>query len=102
MNDRPRSLRYRQALDEAEARIVAALPEIIDGLVRRAKEGDAKASFYLLDRILGRAAGAKAAPVDDRQAPYTEADWEGDEAQRESSRDLLRMFRPTSGAGNSL
>jgi hypothetical protein len=102
MSTQPKTLRYREALDAAEQRIVDALPEIIDRLIAQAREGDLKASTYLLDRILGKAAGAKAAPADDRQAPYTETDFEEDEQEREERRQLFGVLqaRHTSGARN--
>jgi hypothetical protein len=104
MSTRPKTLRYRQALDEAEQRLVDALPEIIDGLVARAKEGDIKASTYLLDRILGKTAGAKTAPADDRQAPYSEADFEEDEQARDEHRRIFGLLhtRQASGARKSV
>jgi hypothetical protein len=104
MSIRPRTLRYREALDGAERRIVDVLPEIIDSLIARAREGDIKASCYLLDRIFGRAAGAKAAPADDREAPYSEADFERDEEEREDTRRLLGVIqaRHASGARNGV
>ena len=68
MSLKPRTLIYAEALQAVEQRIVEALPEIIDGLIGRAKDGDAKAAVYLCDRILGRAAGAKVAPADDRRS----------------------------------
>ena len=49
-----------------------ALPDIIDGLIARAREGDTKAAVYLCDRILGRVAGSAMPPADDRREPYTE------------------------------
>jgi hypothetical protein len=93
MSTRPKSLRYRQALDAAEQRIVDALPEIIDGLIARAKEGDSKAAVYLCDRILGKTAGTKTAPADDRQAPYSEAECEDDEQEREDQRGLYAFLK---------
>jgi hypothetical protein len=57
MSAKPRTLKYAEALQAVEQRIVDALPEIIDGLIGRAKAGDAKAALYLCDRILGRPAG---------------------------------------------
>jgi hypothetical protein len=68
MSTRPKTLRYREALDAAEQSIVDALPEIVGKLIAQAKEGDLKASTYVLDRILGKAAGAKTAPADPRWA----------------------------------
>ena len=87
MSPKPRTLKYAEALDAVEQRIVDALPEIIESLIGRAKEGDTKAAAYLCDRILGRTAGAKVAPADDRDAPYIEAAVELDEQEREEDHD---------------
>ena len=89
MSTRPKTLRYREALDAAEQRIVDALPEIIDGLITRAKRGDTKAAVYLCEPTLGKTAGAKTAPADDREAPYTEENFEEDEQEREEHRSLF-------------
>ena len=93
MSTRPKTLRYREALDAAEQRIVDALPEIIDRLIARAKEGHAKAAVYLCDRILGKTAGTKTAPVNDREAPYAEEDFEEDEREREDNRELFAFLK---------
>jgi hypothetical protein len=69
MSEKPRTLKYAEALQAVEQRIVDALPEIFDRLIAQAKEGDAKAAQYRCDRVLGRSAGAKVAPVDDREPP---------------------------------
>ena len=100
MSTRPKTLRYREALDAAEQRIVDALPEIIDGLITRAKAGDGKAAVYLIDRILGRSAGAGAAPADDRQAPYTDEDFQEDEEEREERRSLFGMIKRKADENN--
>lgn len=89
MSTLPKTLRYREALDAAEQKIVDALPEIIDRLIARAKEGDSKAAVYLCDRILGKTAGAKTAPAEDRQAPNTEDDFEEDQEERVAHQDLF-------------
>jgi hypothetical protein len=96
MSPKPRTVKYAEALQAVEQRIVDALPEIVDGLIARAKEGDAKAAQYLCDRILGRTTGAKVAPADDREPPYTEAAFELDEQDREESDDFRRIL---SGSG---
>ena len=83
MNDAPKALRYAEALASAEARIVAALPDILDRMIARAKAGDMRTAVYLCDRIMGRAAGAKAAPADDREPPYSEEAYRLDRAGRE-------------------
>ena len=80
------------ALQAVEQRVVDALPEIIDALIGRAKAGDMKAAIYLADRILGRTAGSKVAPADDRERPYDEAAYELDEQEREEDNDIRRMF----------
>jgi hypothetical protein len=92
MIPKPRTLKYADALQAVEQRIVDALPEIIDGLIGRAKDGDVKAAAYLCDRILGRIAGAKVAPADDREAPYTYAAFELDQQERERDNDLRRLL----------
>jgi hypothetical protein len=78
MSIRPKTLRYREALDAAEQRIVESLPEIIDRLIEKANEGETKTAVYLIDRILGKAAGSNLPPAEDRRPAYTEADFEVD------------------------
>jgi hypothetical protein len=92
---KPRCLKYSQAIEAAEQRIADALPEIIDRLVSLAKDGDLKASTYLLDRILGRSAGAKTAAADDRESPYTEEDFEEDEAEHDMLYGFLKTPKPS-------
>jgi hypothetical protein len=99
MDTKPKALLYRDALAAVEQRIVDALPEIIDGLIARAKEGDAKVAMYLCDRILGRAARSASVPADDRRAPYTEDDFRLDEEEREAD-DAMRGMFSTLGASN--
>ena len=89
---KPRTLKYAETLQAVEQRIVDALPEIIDALIGRAKDGDLKAAAYLADRILGRSAGAKTAPADDREPPYDEAAFELDQQEREGDDDIRRLF----------
>ena len=76
----------------SKQRVVDALPEIIDALIGRAKDGDLKAAIYLADRILGRTAGARVAPADDRERPYDEAAFELDEQEREEDNGIRQMF----------
>ena len=89
---KPRTLKYAETLQAVEQRIVDALPEIIDALFARAKAGDLKAATYLADRILGRTAGAKIAPADDRERPYEEAAFELDEQERVEGDDIRRLL----------
>jgi hypothetical protein len=99
MNEKPKTLLYRDTLATIEQRIVDALPEIIDGLVARAKGGDAKAAVYLCDRILGRVAGAAIAPANDQRFPYTEDDFRLDQQDREEKAQFRRLLAGT-GARN--
>jgi hypothetical protein len=92
MSLKPRTLKYAEALQAVEQRIVDALSEIIDGLIARAKEGDVKAALYLCDRILGQTAGAKVAPTDDREAPYADAAFELDQQEQEEDNDMRGLF----------
>jgi hypothetical protein len=89
---KPRTLKYAETLQAVEERIVDALPEIIDALIGRAKAGDLKAAVYLADHILGRTAGAKIAPADDRERPYDQDAFELDEQEREEDHDIRRML----------
>jgi hypothetical protein len=92
MSPKPRTLKYADSLQAIEQRVVDALPDIVDALIRRAKVGDVKAAIYLCDRILGRSAGAKVAPADDREPPYTEAAFELDQEEQEEDNSLRRMM----------
>jgi hypothetical protein len=92
MTEKPRTLRYAEALQTVEQRVVDALPDIIEGLIRRAKVGDVKAAIYLCDRILGRSPGAKVAPADDREPPYSEAAFELDQEDKEEDNVFRRMM----------
>ena len=95
MSPKPRTLRYAETLQAVEQRVVDALPEIIDALIGRAKDGDPKAAAYLVDRILGRSAGARIAPADDRERLYDEAAFELDQQEREEDNDIRRMLALT-------
>jgi hypothetical protein len=92
MSEKPRTLRYAESLQAVEQRVVDALPDIIDGLIGRAKTGDVKAAVYLCDRILGRTAGAKVAPADDREPPYSEAAFVLDQEDQEDDNIFRRMM----------
>ena len=89
---KPRTLKYAETLQAVEERVVEALPEIIDALIGRAKAGDLKAATYLADHVLGRTAGAKIAPADDRERPYDETAYELDEQEREEDHDIRRIL----------
>src|SRR5438309_336271 len=97
MSDRPKTLLYGEALADAERRIVEALPDVIEGLITRAREGDTRAAVYLCDRVLGRVAGSKVAPADDRRAPFTAEDFDLEQRERESDR-WLRVALAAAGA----
>jgi hypothetical protein len=100
MSSKPRTLKYAETLQAVEGRVVDALPEIIDALIARAKGGDLKAAIYLADRIMGRTAGAKIAPADDRERPYDEAAFELDEQEREDDDSIRRLIASRFGARN--
>jgi hypothetical protein len=97
MSAKPRTLRYAEALQAVEQRVADALPDIIDGLIKRATDGDVKAAIYLCDRILGRSPGAKVAPADDREPPYSEAAFELDQEEKEED-NVFRRIMSASGA----
>ncbi|MBV8270506.1 MAG: hypothetical protein JO252_29610 [Planctomycetaceae bacterium] len=83
---------YAGALAAVERRLVEALPGIAEGLIARARAGDAKAAVYMCDRILGRAAGSAVAPADDRQAPCTEGAFLLDQQDKGESDDMRRQL----------
>ncbi len=60
-----KALSKAEALDSAEDRIVAALPEVLDRLIAQAKAGDSRVAVYLCDRVMGKAGAA----ADRREAP---------------------------------
>jgi hypothetical protein len=89
---RPKALLYAREVAEAEGKIVAAVPELIDVLIDAAKGGDMAAARYLLDRVFGRVAEQTPALAEDRRLPYTEEDMKDDLDSRESNRRMQRMF----------
>src|SRR5689334_8833848 len=89
----PKTLRYGETLAAVEDQIVEALPDIIGGLINRAKDGDTRAALYLVDRVLGKTVGAKIAPADDRTPPYSEEDFETDRAVHESEQGMRWLLR---------
>ncbi len=80
---KPKALRYADELAQAENKIIAALPDVIDGLIRAAKSGDVAASRYLLDRVFGRVNLQAAPPADDTAIPYSDADMERETGKKE-------------------
>lgn len=78
---KPKALRYANELAEAENKIIAALPDVLDSLIRSAKAGDVAAARYLLERVFGRVKEQCAPVADDTSVPYSEADGEVDAAQ---------------------
>src|SRR3954470_4175778 len=89
MTTRPKTLQYADALAAVEQRIVDALPDVIDGLIAKAREGDTKAAVYLCDRILGRVAGAAIPPASDKTPPFTEEAFEREEEERREREALI-------------
>jgi hypothetical protein len=92
MDAKPKMLLYADALTAIERRIVEALPEIIDGLIARAREGDTRAAAYLCDRILGRVAGSEVAPANDCRAPYTEDAFLLDQQEEDEKSEMRRLL----------
>ncbi len=62
--------------------------------IDRAGAGNAKVAIYLFDRFMGRAAGAKLAPADDRQPPFTADAFRLDEAALQSREVPRRIVIP--------
>lgn len=83
---KPKALRYADELAQAENKIIAALPDVIDGLIAAAKAGDVAASRYLLDRVFGRVKEQAATLSEDMSLPYSEADAERDAEKQERER----------------
>jgi hypothetical protein len=92
MTQKPRTLKYAETLQAVEQRIVDALPQIVDALIEKAKYGNPRIALYLIDRIVGRSAGAKVAPADDREAPYSDAAFELDQQDQEEDNDFRRLI----------
>jgi hypothetical protein len=67
---RPKALRYAKKVAGQEARIVAALPELIDLLLGAARSGDTSAARYLVDRVLGRVQTQAKPIAEDYSLPY--------------------------------
>lgn len=88
---KPKALQYGNVAAEMEARIAAALPEIVDVLIQQAKAGDLGAARYLCDRMLGKSAGANKAPVEDTRMPYSEEDAARDERERRYLQTLANL-----------
>jgi len=97
MDATPKVMRYADAVADAESRIVAALPDIIEALVARAKDGDARAAVYLLDRVLGRPAGTKHPPAEDKSLPYDADDLASDIRSRRQNRELSNLLASVGG-----
>jgi hypothetical protein len=89
---KPKALLYRDALADAERRIVEALPSIVDAIIAQATAGDLKAAVYLCDRIMGRTATLALPPAADQRQPFTEADFELEQEEREERLRLRRLF----------
>jgi hypothetical protein len=94
--DKPKTLRYAEAVRRAEQAIADALPDIIDGLIAKARGGDTKAAVYLCDRVLGKTAGQHTAPADDRRKPFSDDTFQKD--QDDPIQKLLGQFGAREGA----
>ncbi len=85
---KPKAIRYAAQLSEAEGKIIAALPDVIDGLIEAAKGGDVAAARYLLDRVWGRVPEAGAPVAEDVGEPLDEGEWEKRDAEGAKMRTL--------------
>jgi hypothetical protein len=85
---KPKALLYADEIATAEAQILAALPDVLSGLIERAKGGDTAAAKYLIDRVFGRIAEQNAAIANDTSIPFSEADAEA----AEKNHDVLRSL----------
>ncbi len=83
---KPKALYYARELADAEGKIIAALPDLIEQLITNARHGDTAAAKYLLDRVFGRVKEQAAPPADDTSLPYSEADAEVAERKAQSKR----------------
>ncbi len=83
---KPKALQYAEEIATAESQILAALPDVLNSLIRCAKSGDTAASKYLVDRVFGRIAEQNAAIANDTAIPFSEADAEVLEAQADARR----------------
>ena len=92
----PKALRYADKLITAEQMLVDAVPDIMAKLITMAKDGDMRASRYLLDRAYGKAPHLPAAPVVDTAKPYTKRDWAVEQYYEEKKREKFReeLIRP--------
>jgi hypothetical protein len=50
----PKALRYAHEVAAQEAKLVAALPQMLDLILAAARAGDTSAARYVVDRVLGR------------------------------------------------
>lgn len=76
---KPKALLYQNEIASAEAQIIAAMPDLLGGMIERAKDGDTAAAKYLIDKVLGKTPDASAAIANDTASPFTEADHEAQE-----------------------
>jgi hypothetical protein len=89
---KPKAYRYAETLSAVEGRIVEALPDIIDRLIARAKDGDVRAAQYLTDRILGRVASLDTPPAEDRRPPCAGNGFGGAGGESEAMKKLRKLF----------
>lgn len=98
MSSKPKSLVDQQALALVEQRIVDALPEIVDGIIDRAKNGNMKLSVYLCDRILSRSTAPTIAPAEDQQIPIKKESFRIAAMEEGSRQRAITHFLGGSGA----
>jgi hypothetical protein len=89
----PKALRYAQEIAAQEARIVAALPELVTLLLDAARNGDTSAARYLVDRVLGRVQVQARPMAEDYGLPYDHPGAE-DVAEMRRRRELAKTLAP--------
>ncbi len=97
---KPKALRYANEFAEAEGRIIAALPDVINGLIRAAtgdpESGvapDVAAAKYLIDRVFGRVKEQGAPMAEDATAPLDENEWQAESELAAKEAASARQYR---------
>jgi hypothetical protein len=93
----PKALRYAHEVAAQEAKLVAALPQMLDLILAAARAGDTSAARYVVDRVLGRVQTQAAPIAEDYSLP---SDHPGAAAHAEVCRRrrlALELQTPTAG-----
>lgn len=95
---KPKALKYASQLAEAEGKIIAALPEVIEALIKAAKGDevtppDVSAAKYLLDRVWGKIPPQGVPIAEDDKTPIDPEEWQQEEELRRKSDAKMRELR---------